>query len=125
METVKEREQDADKRRAGRPQKTIKRNKFLMVRLTTAEYLMIKSRAEHAGLKPSQWFRKAARSAKVTPRFSQEEMKLLRSLTGQANNLNQLTKMAHAQGLISLTATLRNHLEQTDLLITKLSEDDG
>lgn len=122
MENVKERERTAKKRKPGRPKKAVRRSTFLMVRLTPTERIIIVNKAKKAGLKPSEWFRKAARSATITPRISPEEMASIRSLAGMANNLNQLTKLAHGQGLLSLVATLREQLEMTDSLMEKLLE---
>jgi hypothetical protein len=124
METVKERESTAKKKKGGRPKKVIKKSVFLMVRLTVAELLMIQGKAREAGLKPSEWFRQAARKATITPRLSSEEMGWLRDLSGQTNNLNQLTKLAYQQGLIGLANVIRGMLDKTNLLMEKLMGDD-
>src|ERR1035437_6092457 len=88
-----------NKHKGGRPQKGIKRSKFLMVRMTATEKLLIEGRAKKAGLTPSEWFRQAAKSAQIIPRLSPAEISYLNVLTGMANNLNQLTRLAHIRGI--------------------------
>ena len=112
-------------RTPGRPKKTIKRSDFLMVRLTPTERILIEGRAKNVGLKPSEWFRKAAKSAKVFPRFTAEETGWFRMLAGVANNLNQLTHLAHIKGLFTLAMKCQTILKQVEDLITKLSSHDG
>ncbi|MCX2432843.1 plasmid mobilization protein [Pedobacter sp. GR22-10] len=81
------------KRVPGRPKKAISRSDLLMIRLTPTEKQLIAQRAKNAGLKPSEWFRRAAKSARVFPRFTPEESRWFRMLSGMANNLNQLTHL--------------------------------
>ena len=109
----------------GRPKKTVSRSDFLMVRLTPTERILIEGRAKKAGLKPSEWFRSAAKSAKVFPRFTAEESGWFRMLAGLANNLNQLTHLAHVAGLISLALKCQAMLRQIEEVLTKISSHDG
>jgi hypothetical protein len=113
------------RRLPGRPKKTVSRSDFLMVRLTPTERILIEGRAKKAGLKSSEWFRRAAKSAKVFPRFTVEESSWFRMLAGLANNLNQLTHLAHVAGLFSLGLKCQAMLRQIDELLTKLNSHDG
>lgn len=108
----------------GRPKKAIRRSDIVMVRLTPTERYLIQERAKNAGLKPSEWFRKAARSAKVVQRFSTEESSWFRMLAGIANNLNQLTRLAHIAGLFSLGLKCQSILRQIEVLLDKISDHD-
>lgn len=112
-------------RKPGRPKKTIRRSDFLMVRLTPTERILIEGRAKNAGIKPSDWFRRAAKSAKVFPRFTAEESGWFRILAGLANNLNQLTHLAHVAGLFSLGLKCQAMLRQIEELLTKIGNHDG
>jgi hypothetical protein len=112
-------------RTPGRPKKTIKRNDFLMVRMTPTERLLIESRAEKAGIKPSEWFRQAAKNAKVFPRFTPEETEWFRMLSGVANNLNQLTHLAHVIGLTSQALKCQTLMREVDDLLIKIKNHDG
>ena len=112
------------KRLPGRPKKTVSRSNFLMVRLTPTERVLIDGRAKRAGLKSSEWFRRAAKSAKVFPRFTVEETSWFRMLAGLANNLNQLTHLAHVAGLFSLALKCQTLLKQIEELLNKISGHD-
>ncbi|MFD2144327.1 MobC family plasmid mobilization relaxosome protein [Mucilaginibacter antarcticus] len=83
----------------------------------------IEAKAEKAGLNPSEWFRIAAKKAKVVPRLSAEETRYLRMLSGMANNLNQLTKLAHSKGLQYMAQACIMLLEKVALIIEKLFKD--
>jgi hypothetical protein len=113
------------RRKPGRPKKTIRRSDLLMVRLTPTERILIEGRAKNAGIKPSEWFRRAAKNAKVFPRFTAEESGWFRMLAGLANNLNQLTHLAHVTGLFSLALKCQSMLKQIEGLLTKISSHDG
>lgn len=113
------------RRTPGRPKKTVSRSDMLMVRLTPTEKYLIEERAKKAGIKSSEWFRRAAKSAKVFPRFTPEESGWFRMLAGLANNLNQLTHLAHATGLFTLALKCRSMLKQIEEVLTKINSHDG
>lgn len=125
MTTSVENNNKSKRRMPGRPKKAVRRSNILMVRLTPIERQFIEERAKKAGLKPSEWFRKAAKSAKVSPRFSTEESIWFRMLAGLANNLNQLTHLAHIAGLFSLGLKCQSLLRQIDELLHKINSHDG
>lgn len=112
------------KRVPGRPKKTISRSDLLMIRLTPMEKQLIGQRAKSAGLKPSEWFRRAAKSARVFPRFTPEESGWFRMLSGMANNLNQLTHLAHVEGLPTLALKCQALFRQIEELLTKINSHD-
>lgn len=88
------------KNKGGRPALKVKRNTSINVRLTSLERILIEGKAKQAKLSPSDWFRKAAKNAKVHPRITPEDMNILHVLAGMANNLNQLTKLSHTFGFL-------------------------
>jgi hypothetical protein len=114
----------AKKRLPGRPKKGIKRSEILMIRLNPTERSLIEDKSKQAGIKLSEWFRKAAKTASIAPRFSTEESGWYRMLAGLANNLNQLTHLAHVEGLLSLSAKCRTMLTQVDELMLKMIKHD-
>ena len=121
---VKEKDNATKKRTRGRPKKAVTRSGSLVVRLTPTERILIAGKAREAGLRISEWFRRAARSATVSPRLSPQEAQHLRTLSGMANNLNQLTKLAHSKGLITLTADLRRLLTMVEKLMERIGSHD-
>ncbi|MES2455010.1 MAG: MobC family plasmid mobilization relaxosome protein [Bacteroidota bacterium] len=125
MTATNEKDHNPKKRMRGRPKKAVSRSDLLMVRITPTEKLLIEQRAKNAGLKPSEWFRRAAKSARVFPRFTPEETGWFRMLAGVANNLNQLTHLAHVAGLFSLALKCQAILRQIEELLTKIRNHDG
>lgn len=116
---------DEKKRTRGRPKKAITRSGSLVVRMTPTERLAIAGKARNAGMRISDWFRRAAKVAVVRPRLSKEETGYLRTLSGMANNLNQLTKLAHTNGLVSLMADLRRLMAGVEKLMERIGRDDS
>ena len=113
------------RRTPGRPKKKVSRSDMLMIRLTPTERIFIEGRSKTAGIKPSEWFRRAAKSAKIFPRFTAEEIGWFRMLAGLANNLNQLTHLAHVAGLFTLALKCQSMLKQIEELLTKINSYDG
>jgi len=111
------------KHKGGRPKKDIKRDYTLSVRMTKIERIRIDGKAKKAGLNPTEWFRQAAKSAQVVPRLSPSDIKHLGMLAGLANNLNQLTKLAHIKGLEYLVQPLQKLRTDISALVEKLFED--
>ena len=124
MTSIAENNKTLKRRLPGRPKKGIKRSDILMVRLTPTERLLIEDKSMKAGMKASEWFRMAAKGAKVVPRFSTEETAWFRMLAGMANNLNQLTHLAHVKGLLSLAIKCREMLSLIEELLTKIRSHD-
>lgn len=115
--------QPAKKPKGGRPKKVIKRDAVLVVRLTQIERMLISGRAREAGMSPSEWFRKSAKTARVIARFSPEDAATLRVLSGMANNLNQLTKLAHQEGLLSVQHQYRELMDGIDETLKSLAKE--
>ncbi|RAJ31149.1 plasmid mobilization protein [Pedobacter cryoconitis] len=113
------------KHRGGAPQKRIKRANGIRVRLTATERFMIESKAREAGMRISDWIRAAALKAKVVGRISEEDRRVLHLLAGMANNLNQLTKLAHTSGIMSIVIKCDNLLTEIDQTLKYLNSDDG
>jgi hypothetical protein len=125
MTPITEKSNLQKKRTPGRPKKTISRSSILMIRLTPTERMLIEDRAKKAGIKPSEWFRRAAKSAKVFPRFTAEETGWFRMLSGLANNFNQYVHLSHTNGLLSMAIKGQAVIRQIEELLTKLDKCDG
>ncbi|RKR82809.1 mobilization protein MobC [Mucilaginibacter gracilis] len=112
------------KHKGGRPKLTIKREAFVRVRLTATEHFVIAGRAKDAGMRISDWFRSAAKAARVVARLNPEDMQIMRMLTGMANNLNQLTKLAHKDGLLSVARKCDGLMTEIDQALKYFNSDD-
>ncbi|MBB5620969.1 hypothetical protein HDE69_002022 [Pedobacter cryoconitis] len=113
------------KHTGGAPKKRIKRASGIRVRLTATERFLIESKAQQAGIRISDWIRAAALKAKVVGRISAEDRRVLHLLAGMANNLNQLTKLAHTSGIMSIVIKCDNLLTEIDQTLKYLNSDDG
>jgi len=95
-------ETDKPKHKGGRPKSRVRRETHVKVRLTATERFLIAGKAKDAGMRVSDWIRAAAKSARVVARLKPEDLQIMRMLSGLANNLNQLTKLAHRDGILSI-----------------------
>jgi len=95
MESVRERT-----KRAGRPAKAVKKEIRACIRFTRSEYFIVKEKAASSGMKTSAYLRQLAIYNNVNPRLTEEDRQAVRQLIGIANNVNQLTKLCHQEGLL-------------------------
>ena len=109
--------------KGGRPPKKVKRQSQLMVRLTETERFLIDEKAMDAGMTPSAWLRQSAKKAKVLARLTPDDLRHLRTLTGVANNLNQLTHLAHKECLTFIRQSCKELLSQIDVILKRLGSD--
>jgi len=107
----------ATKTKMARPIKPIKRTKKHTVRFTFSEDVILKRTASKYGVTVSEYIRQKALNIKIKPVMTDDEVKVFLSLTGMANNLNQLTKQSHLkidvsqevqQVLTNITSVLNN-----------------
>lgn len=113
------------KGRGGAPKKRIRREVHVKVRLKTTERFLIESKARQAGMRISDWVREATLKAKVVSRLTAEDRRVLHMLAGMANNLNQLTKLAHTSGMLTIAIRCGSLLEEIDQALKYLNSDDG
>ncbi|CAN5494246.1 plasmid mobilization relaxosome protein MobC [soil metagenome] len=112
------------KHKGGRPKINIRREVQVKVRLTATEHFMIGARAKEAGMRISDWFRAAAKAARVIARLKPEDLQIMRMLTGMANNLNQLTKLAHRDGLLTVARKCDGLMIEIDQALKYFNSDD-
>ena len=83
----------------GRPAKgKEKLDHSINVKLTEADLGKVRAKAEKLGMKATQYAREMTLNGGVKSRFTLEELDLMRKLSGEANNLNQLAKRANQAG---------------------------
>jgi hypothetical protein len=112
------------KHKGGRPTASIKRESHAKIRLTATERILYNGRAKDAGMSLSDFVRAAVKSARVIARLSVEDMKIMRMMTGLANNLNQLTRLAHRDGLLSVARKCSEVLNEIDQALKYFNNDD-
>ena len=112
------------KNKGGAPKKRVRRELIIRVRMTATERFQIDNKAKAAGMRSSTWIRASAKSAKVVPRLTADERRILWMLAELANNLNQLTKLAHQLGLLRVVRQCQEVLKQIDDTLIQLNKDD-
>jgi len=87
-------------KKGGRPTKgAAEKKKYrITVKLTTEDYYTLKGKAKSAGISMSEFVRKVLAKGYVIERLNIEQADFIRKLCGMANNLNQLTHRANAEG---------------------------
>jgi len=116
METVRQ-----NRKKAGRPAKTIKKEIRTAIRFSKLEYFVIRQKAAKAGIKASAYIREVAINGQVTRRLTDEERQIVRQLIGMSGNFNQLTKNSHREGMLKTMLHFEAYRNQFDTLLKKLN----
>ena len=84
------------KNKGGRPTKTLseKRKYQVLLRLNTMEYYTLLGKAREASITRTEFLRRLITKAEVKARIKPEDMQLIRTVSGMANNLNQICPSA-------------------------------
>ena len=106
------------KNKGGRPNKTLseKRKYQVLLRLNTMEYYTLLGKAREASITRTEFLRQLITKAEVKARIKPEEMQLIRTVSGMANNLNQIAHRLNAFGI----STLNEDLNALKVLIHEL-----
>ncbi len=115
METVNKKQ-----KKAGRPEKQIKKDIRACLRFTKYEYFIIKEKAAQAGVKPSVYIRQTAIQSKITPRLTEEQLQFVRQLVGMSSNINQVAKVCHRDGLYEAMQYFENYRNLIDTVLKNL-----
>jgi hypothetical protein len=110
----------AKKKKAGRRKKEVKKEIRAAVRFTKAEYFIVKEKAAIAGITVSKYIRRVAINQQVSVRLTDEETKISRHLVGISNNLNQIAKACHDEGVLKAMAYFQHYRNLIDGLLKKL-----
>lgn len=114
METVKE-----SKRQRGRPVKPVKKNIRITIRFSEEDYFIVKEKAGEARMKPSVYLRIQGIRGKITPRLTPEERHDVRQLVGISNNINQIVKACHTEGVLSGVLYFEGYSKQIDRILQR------
>jgi hypothetical protein len=112
--------EEKKKRKAGRPAKNIKKEINASVRFSRTDYFIVKEKAATCGVSVSNYIRQAAIYLKITPRLTDEERHFRRQLIGMANNMNQMAKACHQEGLFEAMVLFENYRQQLIEVLKKL-----
>ena len=77
-------------------------SKSVTVKFSKIDYETLRTRSRKANRRLAEYIRESAMKSEVVQPRTEADMKEYRTLVGMANNLNQLTKMAHQDSIIYL-----------------------
>ena len=77
-------------------------SKAVTVKFSKTDYETLRTRICKANRRLAEYIRESALKSEVVQPRTETDMKEFRTLVGMANNLNQLTKMAHQDSIIYL-----------------------
>jgi len=99
-------------------QKEPKRNKEVKVRMSDAEHYAIGEKAHKAGKQLAVYMRDAALQKEIKAQLTPEQVEAYvayrRTLTGLSNNLNQLLRAVHKEGLMKFAVKVEVVLKEID-----------
>jgi len=111
------------KNKGGRPVKKIKREYSIGFYASLKEKTIIQEKSSKAGARVADYVRELAVNGKVRKRDTPEQIQLYKDIRGAVNNLNQLTKEAHKEGLSGLQTKLVKTLNELNGLLERLRDD--
>ena len=77
-------------------------SKAVTVKFSKIDYETLRTRSRKANRRLAEYIRESALKSEVVQPHTEADLKEYRTLVGMANNLNQLTKMAHQDSIIYL-----------------------
>ena len=116
-------EEGPTKHSGGRPKQPVKRETVTGVRFSKVEYFLVKRKAEKAGLGITVYIREMALNGQAIERMSEEDRQIVRQFVGISNNLNQLTKKAHQEGLLTAVMLFEKYRNKFDEFLEKMQND--
>lgn len=116
--------EDSRQNKGGRPRKPENelREHPVKVYFDTANYRRLLNRSRRTGQSLSTIVYELTVNGYVREPFTREEVSLLRSLSGMANNLNQLARMANTYGFRQTAAEVSSLTGKIDNLLIRFSE---
>lgn len=99
------------------------KDKIISARISGIEYMALKKRAKDAGVSLSKFVRSVLLTGKVVQRISKSDADILRKLSGEANNLNQLARTANKEGFKNVASDVINLRGIVINIINQLSND--
>ncbi len=115
METVKE-----GTKKGGRPKKAVIRTRTTGIRFSHTELFIVREKAKTAGLNLTAYIRQVAVETKVQTRMTAEERLFVRQLIGFSNNINQIARACHQEGVLKALLYFENFRIQIDQLLKNL-----
>ena len=98
-------------------------SKVVTVKFSMKDYELLKVRSKKANKRMAEFVHESALQSEVVQPRTEADMKEYRTLVGLANNLNQLTKMAHQDGIIYLYSPIIGLLGEITNVVRTYKQD--
>ncbi len=117
--------QNTKKKHGGRPSVSDARrlSKAVTVNFSKKDYETLTDKSRKAHLRLAEYIRTSALHSEVRQPPTEAEAKDYRALVGMANNLNQLTKLAHQQGISYVFMPLSSLLGDVSHIVREYRQD--
>ena len=114
-----------DKKHGGRPTvaEASRLSKAVTVKFSKKDYETLRNRSKKANKHMAVYIRDSALNSEVAQLPIEAVTKDYRMLVGMANNLNQLTKMAHQQGIYYVYMPLNSLLGDISHIVREYKQD--
>ena len=90
-------------------------SKAVTVKFSKIDYEILRTRSRKANRRLAEYIRESALQSEVVQPRTEADMKEYRTLVGMANNLNQLAKLSHQEGIYYTSL-------QLDRLLAEISD---
>lgn len=101
-----------------------RRKKYLLsLRLDAEHYFKLKSLVRTSGHGTAEVLRQLIAAGRVRERLHREHLDFMSQLKGMARNLNQLTRIAHTKGLVSIVSRHADIVASIESLLKNLRDD--
>ena len=97
-------------------------SKAVTVKFSMTDYETLRIRSRKANRRLAEYIRESALQSEVVQPRTEADMKEYRTLVGLANNLNQLTKMAHQDSIIYLYSPIDKLLGEITAVIREYKQ---
>ena len=97
-------------------------SKAVTVKLSKTDYETLKTSSRKANRRLAEYIRESALKSEVVQPRTEADLKEYRTLVGLANNLNQLTKMAHQDSIIYLYSPIDKLLGEITSVIREYKQ---
>ena len=97
-------------------------SKAVTVKFSKIDYETLRTRSRKANRRLAEYIRESALKSEVVQPRTEADLKEYRTLVGMANNLNQLTKMAHQDSIIYLYSPIDKLLGEITSVIREYKQ---
>lgn len=98
----------------------MKKEKRVTIRFSRIEFFVVREKASTAGMSVAEYIRQVSINGQVMARLDTEDKKIIRQLVGMANNLNQLAKACHQEGIVQAMVYFEHYRGHIDDILKNL-----